>query len=199
MKKDDVVLYSEESAAKQVTVTGWVSRTGQFWGNDEHMARWCGCTHTACKECSAPVEKSYVKCKACRQKAEIAKYEAMERREWNGSDMLYSDAHDRYFQDIDDLTDFLHDEPFTVEDLRLIICEPNKPRLIDPYDHMCDQMPEDDGDIPDDVLAAFEALNAVLAKAGPLSWSPGEFAAIVNMAKEESAAAAESAPPETAK
>ena len=35
---EKIVPYDSSEAASIQTVTGWVSRSGRFWGNDEHMA-----------------------------------------------------------------------------------------------------------------------------------------------------------------
>jgi len=45
---EKIVPYDSAEAASIQTVTGWVSRSGRFWGNDEHMARYDGCTHRKC-------------------------------------------------------------------------------------------------------------------------------------------------------
>ena len=39
---EKIVTYDSAEAASIQTVTGWVSRSGRFWGNDEHMARYDG-------------------------------------------------------------------------------------------------------------------------------------------------------------
>lgn len=179
MKSDKapMILYTDKKAAIRKRVTGWVSRTGRFCGNDEHMARWEGCTHTTC-ECGSPVEKNWTKCEACRRIGEIERYNKRERQEWDGDSTVYSDAHDRYFMDLSEVLEYCEDEGCTVADLRLIICEPNYPSPIDPNEHFCDYLPED-GDVPSELAEAFEALNAVIEKCSPLSWSPGKYAAIV--------------------
>ena len=40
-----IILPESPEAASVQTVTGWVSRTGRYWGNDERMARYDGSTH----------------------------------------------------------------------------------------------------------------------------------------------------------
>ena len=70
------IRYDSPDAAQQVTVTGWQSRDGRFYGNDEHLARWAGCTHLICA-CGAEMEKGYNICKTCRRKADAEQYEAM--------------------------------------------------------------------------------------------------------------------------
>ena len=61
----------------------------------------------------------------------------------------------------------------TLADLRLVICEPNYVRQLEP-DYCCDELP-DDGDVPDEVAEAMEAFNTAVAGI-VLSWSPGKKA-----------------------
>lgn len=177
-KKSEMVLDTSDLAASRQTVTGWVSRTGRFWGDDERMARYDGCTHKQC-ECGGVTEKHYIRCKVCRAKAEIEKYDARPVAVWDGEVFLYSDAHDRYFQDIESLVDYLGDfdvdEAPSIADLRLIICEPNYARQIE-SDQWSDDLPED-GELPSEIEEALRVLNEVIKRAPPLSWSPGKFAA----------------------
>src|ERR1035441_3784975 len=95
MMEPKIVLYdSPEAATFQTGLSGWVSRTGRWWGNDEHMARWEGCTHKKCA-CGEITEKGY--CKACRDKKDDEKFWARPRVEWDGKAMLYSEWNDKYY------------------------------------------------------------------------------------------------------
>lgn len=174
---EQIVMNSSDEAAELKTVTGWVSRLGHFYGNDERLARWDGCTHVACNVCGAAVEKSRTMCRACCTAKEIERYNALPKVEWDGETPLYSEVSDEYFFDRQALDDKLYDDGVTAESLRLVICTPNYPREID-YDHWYDDLPEE-GDLPDDIAGAVAALNEVIKKSAPLSWSPGKQAAIV--------------------
>lgn len=176
-RKEEVVLSTSDAAASIKTVTGWVSRSGRFWGDDERMARYDGCTHGVC-DCGATMDKGYTKCEACRQTAEIERYNAKPKAEWDGESPLYSDAADRYFFDNDELADFITEHEGNISGLRFVICEPNRARPLD-YDHWGDDLPED-GDMPAALVAAIDALNAVVATLEPLSYEPGQFAANAN-------------------
>jgi len=174
-KEPKTVLYDSPEAASVQTVTGWVDRHGRFWGNDEHMARWCGATHEKCPKCGA-VKGMRSYCEPCHKAAETEKWLAMPREPWDGVAMLYSEAHDRYFSDIEEVADYCNDSESNVEALRLIICKPNMARPIEPEDHFIDDLPED-GELPVALQEAFAALNdAILACKEPLSWSPGKTA-----------------------
>lgn len=184
MTKQTIIPYDQPDLVKRVTVTGWVSTDGHFYGNSEHLARYASCTHVRCA-CGALAEKPWTACDDCRIKNDIARYDAREKREWDGSTMLYSDAHDRYYQDYSELVDHLLDvrdeyPGTTVDDLRLLICEPNRAREIDGNEHFCDDLAED-GEISAALQAAFDALNEAIRTEPPLSWSPGKYAAIVNI------------------
>lgn len=96
MTTKDIVMFDAPDLVKQETVTGWVS-AGHFYGNDERAARWAACTHVACRDCGAPVEKNWLACEECRRKNDIARWNAMPKVEWDGEAMLYSESHDRYF------------------------------------------------------------------------------------------------------
>lgn len=171
-----VIHYSSPEAASIQTVTGWVSSSGQFWGNDEHMARWSGCTHVACKTCGVAIEKNgWTICGECRQKKDDADFDALERKPWDGNAPLYSESYDAYFYDVDGVLERLADEGCSVDDLRLRICTPNYASEIE-GDQWVDDLPED-GDLPTELEAAMDALNAVIKKLPPLSWSPGKYAA----------------------
>jgi hypothetical protein len=184
----DIVMYDSPEAAQVKTVTGWVSREGHFWGDNEHMARYDGSTHKKCETCGAVVsQRSF--CTPCSTAREIEKFAAMERKPWDGDSPIYSQLLDRYFFngevfDVFEEGDGFEDEegnvvtPYTEEDLRLIHCEPTYLHLLD-ADDWSDDLPSEDhgGDgLPDEVEVALEAFNAVLKKQGPVSWEPGKYA-----------------------
>jgi len=168
-----MVLRDDPAAATFVTVQGWRSRRGFFYGEDEDMARYDGCTHVRCSRCGNPTEKSYTACQPCRSLAEQERYAAMPRAEWDGESMVYSQTLDRYFSTPGDAEDEL-EEGQTLGSLRLVLCTPNRGRRID-ADHFAEELPED-GDLPDVLTAAIAAFNAAVDEAPVLSWSPGKVA-----------------------
>ena len=178
-KPDTKPIFPEsEEAAKFVTgLSGWMDREGRFLGNDEKTARYCGSTHRHCYCGEVIPRDSY--CKACNRKNDLEKYRTAKRIEWDGKAPLYSQIHDKYLFDKDELIDFMHEcEVTDPDDLELFVCKPNYLSEIE-SDHWADDLPED-GDLPSEVEAALEVLNAAIRKAGPVSWSPGKFAAIVD-------------------
>lgn len=175
MKADPIVMSDSPEAAKLVTITGWVSRNGTFYGNDERIARYAGCTHRPCETegCGKPTEKMYIYCEDCRHKRDFAKYEAMPAAAWDGQQMIFADSHDEYFSDPESF--FEHCESNDVEpaDCRPILCVPSIARQVDP-DYWQDDMAED-GELPAELEAALDALNRVISDGKfVLSWSPGK-------------------------
>lgn len=173
-----IMAESPEAAEYRTGLSGWVSR-GQYFGdgpNAEASARYHGCTHYVCKYCSAPAPKPYTACQECRDKKDLERFESLPRADWDGKAMLYSEAQDRYYATPDDAEDAL-EEGESLADLRLLICEPNNVRTIDP-DYFCDDMPDDETEVPPELEEAMEAFNEAVAGI-VLSWSPGKVALAV--------------------
>ncbi len=178
MSDKKVIMYNSDEAAKQVTVTGWVGADGRFWGKDEHMARWGGCTHMACK-CGEVMDKNYTICRACRDKASDERFAALERKLWDGKAPICIYGGDRYFWGEEDLMEYCEEFDCTPDDLQLVFCEPNYAREIEAGDHF-DGLLGDDCDVPSDLEDAFEELNKIIReRKEPLSWSPGKIAVLM--------------------
>jgi len=169
------ILNTSDEAAKFITnLEGWIDRSGRFWGNDERMARWSGCTHVICSDCGEPTPKGYTICKSCREVKAIKRYEAREHKQWDRKTPLYSETADRYFFSEDDLLDYI-DLRGDIQSLRLLICESIYLREVD-EDYFNDELPED-GELPEDVSNVLEDLNKVIRNQKPVSWFPGKYAA----------------------
>ncbi len=170
--QEEIVMFDSTKAARfQTNISGWVSRQGHFWGNDERAARYDGCTHVRCEDCGKPVERGWLICPQCREVRQVKKYKALPREKWNGEDGLYSDAFDKYFWSWDDVENYCEEEMLDIKDLRLVICEPCYLPLLD-GDYGCDELPED-GELPDKVIQAIENFNKVIKEIGVVSWIPG--------------------------
>ncbi|KAA5840232.1 hypothetical protein F2A38_19585 [Pseudomonas chlororaphis] len=176
MPEEKVVMYESPEAASIQTVTGWVDPSGRFWGNDEHMARYCGSTHRQCaKNPAHPIHRTNGWCRDCREEGRAARFAAMPTRIWGGEPITDYDGDD-YFFDEESLRDHIIDNEINLADLKLVFCTPNYPREIDPSDYFYDDLPED-GEIHDDqLLAALELVNEMISKHGPMSWSPSNEA-----------------------
>jgi hypothetical protein len=176
MQDQPKIMYHNDEAAQKVTVTGWLSRRGHFYGDNEHLARWDGCTHLICG-CGAEMERSYTSCAACRDKKRLENYEAMPFKEWDGQTPLTLYDDDEYFWEEDGLLDHCEMNEINPEDLRLVICKPNYAWEIDDDDYrdilakdhtLADTYPE----LADDI----EKVNELIRKKEmPLSWGAGKY------------------------
>ena len=167
----EIIMYDSPEAAKPHTMSGWLSRNGYFY-SDEYVARYNGCTHRPCLECGEPAEKHNCHCKACRNKLDIKRHKARKRKPWDGKAMIYSEALDRYYSDPADALEDAEEEG--IDEPMLRICEPEYARPIE-NDYFQDQLPEDEDDLPCEVVEAMDAFNAAI-KGVILSWVPGGFA-----------------------
>lgn len=179
------ILYSSPDAAQIKQATGWVSANGHFYGDNEHLARWAGCTHILCKECGKyEHEKGWVCCDACRARHEIERYDAMPFKEWEG-EPLFSYSHDRYFFDEQELIEFALEYDVLPGEMRLAICEPDTLKMVEFDDIWEDRLPEDMylSDVSPELSEAVAKVNDVIQKTKPiLSWSPGKFRTTVTAA-----------------
>jgi hypothetical protein len=174
--QEQVVLYDSPEAASIATVTGWQARTGEFWGNNEHMARWCGSTHKRCDGCGAVIAKSSW-CTPCRDAKQREKFAAFQRRPWDGAEPLHLFDTDTYFFSAEVLSDYCQDHGVKPEELALVFCKPNCATPVDPYDIYQDLLGED-LEVPDAIASAFDVLNAAISACRePLSWEPIDVAA----------------------
>lgn len=178
MADEEMILDTDDRAAKRMTITGWVSRDGRFYGDDERIARYAGCTHRACEDCGQPARKSWLVCDSCRSKREWARWREYPEKPWDGLGALFADAFDEYFFDLDCLYEFCYDNEVTPDELRLVHCQGQYAPLLD-ENYLCDVLPEDEYDIPRELADAMEAFNAVARKAGPLSYYPAKVRATV--------------------
>lgn len=177
----ETILPSDERAARKVTVTGWLSRDGRFYGDDERLARWAGSTHAVCEACGTTTTKSWTKCEACREKADIERFSAMPEAPWDGKAMLYSDRFDAFYSEPSDALEALDthepDEDSegggeTLADARLVICRPQYARIS--VDNFEDVLPRDEADPPQELFDAINAFNKAMENV-VLSWEPGRF------------------------
>jgi hypothetical protein len=170
-EQKQILIDSDEAAQFRTNISGWVSRHGRFFGNDERAARFDGCTHVICEDCGEPSDKGWLVCLSCRDKRDAVRYQAMPSEVWDGKGLIYSDATDEYFPSWDDVDDYCYDHDITVEDLRLMICEGQYLPLLDVDDYGCDVLAED-GELPDEAIEAIEKFNETIKKIGVVSWYP---------------------------
>lgn len=169
-----VILPEDPESAHYKAVTGWVSRTGFFFGKDERTARWSGSTHKRCT-CGQILPKGSF-CLICCIKKKTEDFLKMPKAKWNGKDALYSAKTDLFFFNPDELEEYRFSEDANLEDLMLIICEPIYAGEIDPGEYYESELPED-GEVPPELEEIFEELNKTLRESKViLSWRPGKYA-----------------------
>jgi len=178
MEGQEVIFPDSEKAASLQTVTGWVSRLGHFYGNDEQLARYDGSTHRKC-DCGEVIERNGY-CWKCYERKENDKFLKMERKEWNGTDALYDRIGERFFFSESDLDDYCYENETTPDALELIICVPQEAYTVDPVEIYEDILPEDNYELPADIKDAFDDLNRAIEESkSVISWIPGKYAAII--------------------
>jgi hypothetical protein len=165
-------MYDSPEAAQLVTVTGWVSRLGHFYGENEHLARFDGCTHRKCEECGKAISiRSFTSCSDCRDRASEVRFLALPSEPYEEQVCCNLDG-DQFFFSQDDIVDYAEEHEIPHANLRLVKCEPQYAEEVDPREVYEDLLPEG-GDLPGYVVEAFGALNEALrVKAHPICWMP---------------------------
>jgi len=194
-KKDEIVMRDSAQAAQAVSVkmtsddgkvtefSGWLSRGGYLF-EDERGARYHGCTHCKCERCgNVYLKNSY--CERCSDKRQRKAWLEKPIVEWDGETFLYSVACQEYFSERCEIVEYLAESDNRIEefaahdnvvvvDLMLVLCKPVEYHTVDAYDIYDGDIPED-GDVDDEILQAFDELNAkIAAHKRPICWVPGE-------------------------
>jgi hypothetical protein len=182
-KEEAVVHYNDAPIEFKTDISGWVDANGRYWGDNEHQARWSSCNTLDCQteDCVNTVKRnSFIICDPCREERRKAKYAELARKQWDGTGLVYSDAHDKYFEDYQGLHDYLEEENLTVEQLDLVLCRPINIRELD-EDHFTEDLHED-AELPSEISDAITKLNELIGNHGKAqSWMPDKYAAIVNI------------------
>lgn len=178
MNHDDKIILpdSPEAATYQPMAGGWVTSDFRLWGKGlgaEKAARYHGCTHVRCQRCGEITPKEYALCDACCNKADAERYAAMPRAKWDGETPLYSERNDRFYNTPEEASDDAMEAGVSVDDLRLVICEPVYATPLC-SDYCCDDLPYD-ADLPDEIADAIDAFNEAVAGV-ILSWRPRKTA-----------------------
>jgi len=170
---EKIVMYdSPEAASYQTGLCGWVSRDGFLWKEDEHMARYSGCTHRICEKCGAVYPRNGW-CHPCWEQRMAEKFAAYPVEKWDGETPCCVFNSDIYFFDEDSLFDYIADNEPDAE-LRICKCKPMHLSYVN-EDNWADDLPEN-GDLPDAVAGALETLNKAIAEAGPVGWEEDKIA-----------------------
>ncbi|MCW7548413.1 hypothetical protein OO184_10785 [Photorhabdus sp. APURE] len=181
------VLDTSPLAAQYKTVTGWVSREGRFFGEDEYAARWNGADLITCKK--NPHHEPFQKhswCTACRAEAIEKMYAEMSRQKWDGTTPISIFGDDEYFYSLDELLDFCYCNEVQPQDLKLVLCQPVYPKKLDfddTYEVIMDNRPEDVdiqnyyNPVIDDLI---DRINYQIEKLSEISWKQSNIAVYID-------------------
>jgi hypothetical protein len=169
------VRFEDAAEYKSSGISGWVCKTcRRYWADDERMAKWCCATDLPCECGGRNTEKHYTHCKDCRRKRDDERWSNLERVEWDGETPLCGWQDDRFYFDEDELTDHIGEhleDGSKLEDVRLVLCKPTKPRHFEMAEFLSDTLPQDYDPGP-----AFDEIDRIVndwIKARmPLSWEP---------------------------
>lgn len=175
-KEEEIIMYDSPEAAKQMTLTGWVSSgkggyPSHYYGDDEHMARWAGCTHIKCP-CGNVVKKSYTKCKECSAKETRKRYMALPYKEWDGIEYVVEWDGDKFFWNIEDLQEYMAENE--IEEILLLFCAPVDYCAID-MESIVNGEAHEDWEPSAELEKRVSELNAYIATLPPHSYYPGKI------------------------
>jgi len=110
----------------------------------------------------------------CREIKRCERFEALEKKDWDGVTPICLDDGDEYFFDVESLIDYVEDNEISWDDLQLRICEPVRMQTID-GSYLLDDLHED-AELPDNIAVMIDALNKAIMELGPQSWTPSKYA-----------------------
>lgn len=172
MKKEEkIIMYDSPEAAEMRTgISGWVSSTGRFWGQDEHMARWEGSTHKKCEECGTVHEKMWAYCPECYKKKRREQFFKLPEVPFDQVEccMIWDDD-TFFFSPQDDIPEYCADHDIDPADLMMEVCEAKTELSKVGEDYWQDELPEDH-DLPPEIQTALNTLNEVIKKHSPTVW-----------------------------
>jgi len=102
------------------------------------------------------------------------KYFKRELKKWYGDTPVYSQQLDKYFFDVGELDDEIHDEELYGEELELVLCDLVIPRLMD-SDYWYDELDEEDTGTFKKLDALCDEFNAKLKTIFSNTWEPGKY------------------------
>lgn len=175
MSDEKIIMYDSPEAAEQKTLTGWVSSgnggyPSQYYGENEHVARWAGCTHLKCK-CGNVMSKMYTKCEKCISNASGENFNALPFKEWDLAEPVCTTAGDKYFFNLEDLEEYMYENE--QPEIDLLICEPINYSHIDSEDVVNGEAHED-WEPSGELEKKIEEFNDYLRTLPPHSYEPGK-------------------------
>ena len=163
----------EQAAEKVTNLEGWVcKKCRQFWGEDQHMARYCCAGDLPCETegCDARVKKhSYMYCQSCLDKRDLEKYLSFKEVDWDGESPLVAYNDDHYYFDEDSIREHAEEMDVKPWEMRLVICVEESKPTFSMYDFLDDYLCEgQENDANWDVMD--KHVNAWIQKNVPIVW-----------------------------
>lgn len=169
--ENKVILMDSSEAAKEQTVTAWISSKGRLF-TDEHAARYDGCTHQKCRICGELCLKHWISCESCRDKQDKELFLKMPAVEWDEKTPICVYRSDQYFYSYDEILDYCEANQLDPLELMLVLCVPVEPRTLD-EDFFEDCIAEDQ-ELPESFKIAIKEFNQKISDIkNPVSWIPG--------------------------
>jgi hypothetical protein len=182
MNDDKIVMYESDEAAHIATVSGWVSRHGQYFGPGsmgEKMARWNGATHQKCANpgCDGitPI-CGYVYCDMCRVKKDNDRYASFPVEKWDGKTPLSIFNDDHFFFSSEDIESYCEYHEVKPENVKFVRCEPSVLPTLNLEDFFEDVLPDNGYEFSQELIDAEKAFNDAVAAMGVVSWIPADVA-----------------------
>jgi len=165
---------------REIQQTMYTFDGSRYKYQDRHTAEYAAATGQIC-ECGKEFEgTSYIFCPECREKRSNERYLKLELVKWDSEIPLMIWDTDIYFFSEDDIYNYCEDSEVEVkiQDLQLVVCEPNRPAYLDLNDYLEDILPEDADamELSSDLYSAEEIetiVNDWLKAVSPISWSGG--------------------------
>lgn len=178
---DHPPVYAESAASATFqTVQGWVSRTGQFYGRDEDLARRHGSTVALCRNDpshGAVENRGY--CEVCTALSAEARWEKMEKMRdgvfagLTPSASFFLFDSDEFFRDASEVWDYAADND--LDELRLVLAKPLYLSIPDAGDFFAgDDMPEE-WELPEAAYSIIDEANEKLRALGIQAYEPGKL------------------------
>lgn len=159
-----------EDAAEQRTITGWVCKTcRRYWGDDEHMARYCCAKDLPCK-CGKRIVGSYIVCEDCRNQRKEDKWANTKKTEWDGAFPVCEWDNDTFFWSEDSIRECCIERGIHPRELRLVKAEPCGLPTFEINEFLCDCLGEDQ--VVDGADDIDKTVNDFIESLNPLSYLP---------------------------
>ena len=165
--------YCYEDAAEKRAVTGWVCKTcRRYWGDDEHMARYCCAKDLPCK-CGKRIVGSWTACEDCRNQKQEATWANAKKVEWDGTFPVCEWDNDKFFWCEDSIRETCIERGIHPRNLRLVKAEPCTLPEFELHEFLRDELADDQDITGADAID--KTVNDFIDSLNPLSyWPTGE-------------------------